>query len=153
MPRTLTAQVTIHTDGNLPVEEVQSLLDNLLAIGFADAQDTLEDDPDNERAAAACELELTCPDLVEGAYTVILLRPDDIATTYGEDSILIQVDGCTGPADAIKAAQRRAIEIDAQRLGDDGSDTPIEESLDDYFVIACFAGHHYDLNPGELSHA
>lgn len=147
MPRTLTAQVTIHTGGDLPVSQIQRLLDNLFAIGFADAQETLEDDPDNEQAAAACELELTCPDLVEDAYTVILLRPDDIASTYGEDSILIQVDGCASPADAIKAAQRRAIEIDAQRLGDDGDDTPIEDSLDDYFVIACFAGHHDDLNP------
>lgn len=139
MPRTLTAQVTIRTGGDLPVESIQRLLDNLFAIGFADAQDTLADNPDNERAAAACELDLTCPDLVEGAYTVILLRPDYIADNFGQDTACIKVDGCTCPADAIAAARAIALEADE---ADEGNE-------DDYFVIACFVGHHDDLNPGE----
>ena len=145
MPRTLTAQLSISTENDLPLSTIQQCLDSLFAIGFADAQDTVDEDPDNALAAAASELELTCPDLVEGAYTVILLRPDDVADDYGPDRILLQVDGCASPTEAIKAAQRRAIEID-----DDEEDADaIEERLDDYFVIACFAGKHDDLNPGE----
>ena len=136
---TIQTTLTIATEGALNLTQISSLLDDLLAVGFADAADSAED---SERAAAACELEVTLTNLVEiGAtpgplltYTVILLLPDDVAHTFGQDTYCRHIIA-PSPAQAIEAAQR---ECAAQ----DDHDDP-----DAYFVIACFEGSLRDLNP------
>ena len=137
--RTIQTTLTIATEGALNLTQISSLFDDLLVVGFADAADSAED---SERAAAACELEVTLTNLVEiGAtpgplltYTVILLLPDDIAHNYGQDSYLRHIVA-PNPAQAIEIAQRDCATIDDH------------EDPDAYFVIACFPGHLDDLNP------
>lgn len=74
-------------------------------------------------------------------YTVILLRPDYIADTFGQDTYMDHVEAPT-PADAVDEARVRAVSIDY------GADVT-EPQPEDYLALAVFAGHLDDLTPGE----
>ena len=76
-------------------------------------------------------------------YTVILLRPDYIAGTFGEDTYMTCVE-----ADSVLAAQTSA-QTEAVLTDNEGCTAEeIEEAVahfDDYFVIAVIAGDHQDI--------
>jgi len=74
-------------------------------------------------------------------YTVLLLRPDYIADTFGQDTYMDHVEATT-PAGAVDETRTRAIALD---YGED-KDEAIPEA---YFVLAVFAGHHDDVAPEE----
>ena len=74
-------------------------------------------------------------------YTVILLRPNYVADTFGQDTYMDHVEATT-PAGAVDEARARAVSFDY------GADLS-EAVLDDYFALAVFAGHLDDLNPVE----
>lgn len=79
------------------------------------------------------------------AYTVILLRPDYIATQYGQDTWMGPVKA-RDPQEAVKLARGECWLVDTEGMEDDPEDTL--PALTDYFVIAVIRGKHNDLNPG-----
>ena len=64
-------------------------------------------------------------------YTVLLLRPDYVADTYGHDTFCAHVEGLT-VADALAAARAAVCEADGQ------------ETPEDYHCLFCTAGHVID---------
>lgn len=66
-------------------------------------------------------------------YTVLLLRPDDIADVFGQDTIQ-----CWVSAEDVDQARARA-RVDAASRGPD--DDPLN-----YFVLGIYQGHLEDLN-------
>lgn len=69
------------------------------------------------------------------SYTVLLLRPDYMAATFGQDTFLAHVVA-NGPADAVHIAQFRAVVADGS-----GTD-PI-----DYVPLFVCLGHQRNLAP------
>ena len=65
-------------------------------------------------------------------YTVILLYPDYLATTFGQDTCLAWVEG----EDRDQAVKNAQIEL----AKNEGTDEP-----DDFFAIACFDGYLEEL--------
>lgn len=61
-------------------------------------------------------------------WTVLLLRPDDIAGTFGHDTFCAHVEGAT-PKEALVAAQTEACKTDDY------------EELDNYYCLFCIKGH------------
>lgn len=70
-------------------------------------------------------------------WTVLLLRPDYIADTYGQDTMLLQVEAATVDS-AIEKAQIEAVMSDSPLEGGD---------LEDYYPLLCIRGRHEDLKP------
>ena len=67
-------------------------------------------------------------------YTVLLLRPDDIADVFGQDTIQ-----CWVSAEDVDQARARA-RVDAVST-DEYDDDPMN-----YFVLGIYQGHLEDLN-------
>jgi hypothetical protein len=67
-------------------------------------------------------------------YTVLLLRPDYVADTFGQDTFCAHVEGDTAEA-ALAAARAEACEAD-------GQDDP-----EDYYCLFCTDGHVADHTP------
>ena len=65
-------------------------------------------------------------------YTVLVLRPDYMATNYGQDTFLAHVEA-TGPAQAQRMARREAAAADRS-----------EVSSEDYYILLLIEGHHDD---------
>ena len=65
-------------------------------------------------------------------YTVLVLRPDYMATNYGQDTFLAHVEA-TGPAQAQRIARREAAAADRS-----------EVSSEDYYILLLIEGHHDD---------
>ena len=65
-------------------------------------------------------------------YTVLVLRPDYMATNYGQDTFLAHVEA-TGPAQAQRIARQQAAETDRSDV-----------SSEDYYILLLIEGHHYD---------
>ena len=65
-------------------------------------------------------------------YTVLVLRPDYMATNYGQDTFLAHVEA-TGPAQAQRIARQQAADADHS-----------EESSEDYYILLVLEGHHFD---------
>lgn len=65
-------------------------------------------------------------------YTVLVLRPDYMATNYGQDTFLAHVEA-TSPAQAQSIARRQAADADHS-----------EGASDDYYVLLVLEGHHCD---------
>ena len=74
-------------------------------------------------------------------YTVILLRPDYIAGTFGEDTYMATVEA-DSVSDAQKLAQMDAFELD---IDEEDRGNYADKTSDDYFVIAVIAGDHQDI--------
>jgi len=68
-------------------------------------------------------------------YTILLLRPDYIASTFGHDTFCTHVEGETA-TDALIAARKAACEADK-------SDRP-----EDYYCLFCTDGHVIDHQDG-----
>lgn len=68
-------------------------------------------------------------------FTVILLTPDTLAETFGQDTGIIEVSATT-PDQAI---------IEAQRIAVAAYDDADGVAADDFHVIAVFAGSHVNL--------
>lgn len=73
-------------------------------------------------------------------YTVLLLRPDYLADSYGQDTYLAHVDA-ENPDNAVVAGQMQVWNVDK---GDDAG-TP----WTDYHPLLVLDGHHYDAAPPE----
>lgn len=71
------------------------------------------------------------------AYTVILLYPDYLAATFGQDTFMSHCRA-QNPATAIRIVQEQAGKKAGIR---DGS------ADEDFYCIACIAGHHNDIKP------
>lgn len=71
-------------------------------------------------------------------YTVLLQRPDYVADQYGADTYMAWVRAVSVEK-AIKVAQKEAVEFDDR---EDSAD-PI-----DYYPLAVFEGHLYDIKAG-----
>ena len=69
-------------------------------------------------------------------WTVLLLRPDYIAATYGQDTYLAHVKASNAKG-ALYAAQE-----DARRADD-------TENRDDYYCLLCVRGWHKDHSSGD----
>lgn len=65
-------------------------------------------------------------------YTVLVLRPDYMATNYGQDTFLAHVEAA-GPAQAQRIARQQA--ADADHSG---------STSEDYYVLLLIEGHHDD---------
>ena len=78
-------------------------------------------------------------------YTVILLRPDYMTSSYGQDAWMEAVKA-RDPEEAVKLARSQCILVDNEWLDRDDGD--FCGSPEDYFVIAVIRGNHDDLNPG-----
>lgn len=78
-------------------------------------------------------------------YTVILLRPDYMASNYGQDTWM-QAVKAKDPEEAVKLARGECLLADNEGFDEDDGD--FHGSPDDYFVIAVIRGRHADLNPG-----
>lgn len=65
-------------------------------------------------------------------YTVLVLRPDYMATNYGQDTFLAHVEA-TSPAQAQRIARREAAAADRS-----------EVSSEDYYILLVLEGHQYD---------
>lgn len=76
-------------------------------------------------------------------YTVLLLRPDYMTDNFGQDTYQAWVEA-PDPIRAKAFAQQQAFEADRAR-----EDLPALENLEDYFVLAVYAGHIEDLNSGD----
>jgi hypothetical protein len=72
---------------------------------------------------------------MEKPYTILLLRPDYVAATFGHDTFCAHVKGKTREA---ALAEARAAACAA-----DGQDTP-----DDYYCLFCTDGHVVDYQDG-----
>jgi hypothetical protein len=68
-------------------------------------------------------------------YTVLLLRPDYAAATFGQDTFCAYVEGMT-PEDALIAARSAACD-------EDDTDTP-----EDYYCQFCADGHIINYQDG-----
>lgn len=77
-------------------------------------------------------------------YTVILLRPDYVASNYGQDAWM-EVVKARDPKEAVKRARGQRHRADIHWLAKEDFDS--YGSPDDYFVIAVIRGKHEDLNP------
>lgn len=73
------------------------------------------------------------------AYTVLLLRPDYVADTFGQDTYMTHVSALSVAA-AQAAAQQEAAQCDNSHHGDGGGGLP-----EDYHVLAVFEGNHNDI--------
>lgn len=78
-------------------------------------------------------------ELFREAFTVILMRPYDVAGTYGQDTFMTAA-WAPDPVEALKLAREEVIESDY------GSE-PFDGDPCDYFCIAVLRGDHLDLNP------
>lgn len=67
-------------------------------------------------------------------YTVLLLRPDHMSDSFGQDTFCAHVEG-GGPGEALEAAREAA-------CGVDGAETP-----EDYHCLFCAEGFLMDLSP------
>lgn len=76
-------------------------------------------------------------------YTVLLLRPCDIASDFGTDTYLAHVTALNAQ-EAMAKGRRDAFESDSD--GSDEEDDPINP--DDYHVLFCTMGHLQDLSVG-----
>jgi len=65
-------------------------------------------------------------------YTVLVLRPDYMATNYGQDTFLAHVEAA-GPAQAQRMARQQAADADHS-----------EGASEDYYVLLVLEGHQYD---------
>lgn len=65
-------------------------------------------------------------------YTVLVLRPDYMATNYGQDTFLAHVEAA-GPAQAQRIARQQAADADHS-----------EGASEDYYVLLVLEGHQYD---------
>ena len=63
-------------------------------------------------------------------WTVLLLRPDYLAATFGHDTFCAHVYGKTS-AEALAAARNEAIAADHTTSG-----------AEDYYCLLCIRGHH-----------
>ena len=70
------------------------------------------------------------------AFTVILLRPDYVADTYGQDTYMTTV-----------LAESRETALAKARAEVQDADDTEENDPTDYFCIAMIAGEHHDINP------
>lgn len=68
-------------------------------------------------------------------YTILLLRPDDVATNYGQDTFCAHVEGDTVEAALVEAQQAAS--------SADGNDCP-----EDYYCLFCTDGHVVDYQDG-----
>jgi hypothetical protein len=75
-------------------------------------------------------------------YTVLLLRPDYVASEYGHDTLLLCVDA-QDPREAVEAARN-----DAQRIESYGGDVVETE---DYWCLLCCRGEVMDYSDGRGS--
>lgn len=76
-------------------------------------------------------------------YSVLLLRPDNVADTFGHDTYLAHVDACSVPL-AVEKAQMEAWVADnggPDNVPDDAGDP------DDYHVLFVCRGHQEDISP------
>ena len=76
-------------------------------------------------------------------YTVLLMRPDYLASNYGEDTCMIKVEAAS-VAEAQEKAQREVC------IADDPAaiaqpDDELKEQAGNYAVICVIAGHHNDI--------
>ena len=96
---------------------------------------------------AACFVRETFKAWVHNApllpFTVLLLYPDYIASTFGQETYCDQVYART-PAEAIDQAQKHA--LTANYIWDDGSGA----DPSDYYPLFTVRGHWNDLTPPEL---
>lgn len=74
-------------------------------------------------------------------YTVLLLRPDYAAATYGRDTIMLHVNAKSAIG-AVREARKAAEEID------DHCNSPGEG--DNYYPLLVADGHIYDITPPRL---
>ena len=65
-------------------------------------------------------------------YTALVLRPDYMATNYGQDTFLAHVEAAS-PAQAQRIARREAAAADRS-----------EVSSEDYYILLLIEGHHDD---------
>ena len=68
-------------------------------------------------------------------YTILLLRPDYVAATFGHDTFCAHVEGPTADA-ALAEARAAACEADEQ------------ETPEDYYCLFCTDGHVKDYQDG-----
>lgn len=71
-------------------------------------------------------------------WTIMLLRPDYAAATFGHDCYRALVTGATA-ARALKKARAAACEEDERP----------PECAEDYYCLSCVEGHHRDYHDGE----
>ncbi len=75
-------------------------------------------------------------------YTVLVLRPDYIANDYGQDTYQAWVKAID-VLTAQETAQREAYQEDFP--GSDAEEHDPVSSCADYFILAVYEGHCYDL--------
>jgi len=71
-------------------------------------------------------------------WTVLLLRPDYIAGTFGHDTYCGHVEAKT-PSEALRISQEDACWTD---------NITKDEHRDDYYCLSCVEGHHQDYVDG-----
>ena len=79
-------------------------------------------------------------------YTVLVMRPDYIASDYGQDSYQAWVEAVDVPT-AQRAGQRQALRTD---LGPDLGAEYEDVYASDYFVLAVYEGHLADLKMSDV---
>lgn len=79
-------------------------------------------------------------------YTVLLLRPDYIASEFGKDTYLAHVVA-NGVEEAQKLAQAKAWSSDNDDAEAEDRDMSYD-APDDYHVLFTTIGHHEDLSVG-----
>ena len=72
---------------------------------------------------------------IKNKWTVLLLRPDYVASEFGHDTLLVHVMATT-PTEALSMAQAEACLIDR-------TETP-----EDYYCLLCTHGHLPDFSDG-----
>lgn len=79
-------------------------------------------------------------------YTVLILRPDYVASEYGKDTYLAHVEEVADVKEAEQAARLEAWSADQVP---DVRDLASTEGIEDYHVLFVAEGLHDDLRSGE----
>lgn len=81
-------------------------------------------------------------EVVSSKFTVLLLRPDYMADSFGSDTYLTNVDAA-GPEEALRLAREAVIKCDHE----DVAEFHKYHDPTDYACLLLIAGDHKDLNP------
>jgi len=75
-------------------------------------------------------------------YTVLLLRPDYMADSYGSDTFMTSVEA-KDPVEALHLAREEVIECDHE----DVDEFHEHHEPEDYLCLLLIEGQHEDINP------